>query len=201
MGFVDKIIDTFRGAPNLKKMKLQFESLDRERKKVKQDYEKIASKSTQLVDKIMASRKQGDAMEVDYLWDEIKSVRSEAMFLKRESKRSNLEYLTMRRYITGLERLERAKDPSTIRRFIKNMGVSSASKIMESDIEQQEYLEEMSAIMEAFGESESDFEFGDPEKDKFLEQIDLIITAEVEGSPVEDHDNLTKRILDGFEKD
>lgn len=176
--------DLFSQGYNLKDMKVQLRRVERERKKHFLEMRKLSARQAHLVEEIKTARKNGNQIEVDYMWEELKDLKHEVNFTKRAARVANLEGITLKRYVHGIERLERSKDKSGIQNMIQRIQNSGLdNKLAMAQINEEEYLDELNGILEASG-LEDDYIDGnaaDPEKARFLSEIDAINRAEEGG--------------------
>jgi hypothetical protein len=193
--------DLFSKSVTARDLKVALIGVDRERKRKQMELRKIAAKQGDMVDRMKKARKEGNNLEVDYLWEDMNQMRIDASYLKREAKILNLEGITLKRYVRGMERLERTNNKEGIRSLLERTRVSGLdAKLAGQFINDQEYLDELGAIMEEIGlEAEQmDFAEEDPQKLKFLEQIDALNAAEEAGDvdKAMEHEETIKQELD-----
>jgi hypothetical protein len=112
-------------------------------------------------------------------------MRIDTSYLKREAKILNLEGITLKRYVRGMERLERTNNKEGIRSLLEKTRISGLdAKLANQFINDQEYLDELGAIMDEIGIETEQMEYAeeDPAKMRFLEQIDALNAAEEAGN-------------------
>lgn len=176
--------DLFEKNLTTRDLKVALIGVERERKRKQMELRKMASKQGDLVDRLKKARKTGNSLEVDYLWEDLNQIRLDSTFLKREAKILNLEGIALKRYVRGMERLERTNNKDGIRSLLERTRKSGLdAKLAHQFINDQEYLDELGAIMEEIGLEAEQMEFAeeDPAKMKFLEQIDALNAAEEAG--------------------
>ncbi len=181
MGFFKELFQT---GYNLKALKVQLRRVERERRKYFLEMRKLSSRQTQLIEEIKNARKNGNQIEVDYLWEDLKDLKHEINFTRRSARVANLEGITLKRYIYGIERLEKAKDKNGIQRLVKRIQDSGLdNKLAMAQVNEEEYLDELGSILDAAGLEDEFLERDaqDPEKLKFLSSIDAINQAEEGG--------------------
>ncbi|MHC4597941.1 MAG: hypothetical protein ACYS47_02945 [Planctomycetota bacterium] len=175
--------DLFSKSITARDLKVALIGVERERKRKQMELRKIAAKQGDMVDRVKKARKEGNNLEVDYLWEDMNQMRIDGTYLKREAKILNLEGITLKRYV-----LERTR--------VSGLDAKLAGQF----INDQEYLDELGAIMEEIGiEAEQmDFAEEDPQKLKFLEQIDALNAAEEAGDvdKAMEHEEVIKQELD-----
>jgi hypothetical protein len=145
---------------------------------------KLSAKQSDLIERTRKARRERNNIEVDYLWEEMKSVKTEMLVLRKQARVRNLEGITLKRYMHGLERIERSGDRQGAKRMIERIRNSGLdAKLAEADINEREYLAELQETLDEFtGAAEADFaEEEDAEKLRFLAEIDGINEAEDEG--------------------
>ncbi len=193
--------DLFSKNISARDLKVALIGVDRERRRKQMELRKIAAKQGDMVDRMKKARKEGNSLEVDYLWEDMNQMRIDGSYLKREAKILNLEGITLKRYVRGMERLERTNNKEGIRSLLERTRVSGLdTKLAGQFINDQEYLDELGSIMEEIGiEAEQmDFAEEDPQKLKFLEQIDALNSAEEAGDldKAMEHEEEIKQELD-----
>lgn len=173
----------FGGKLDLRKLKVKLREVERERRKYFMDLRKLSATQTDMIEKIKRARREGNQFEVDYLWEEMKSMKHDFAFNKRAAKISNLEGIALKKYIRGLERLEKRKDKDGVNKLlqrIRNSGLDA--KLALQSIDEQAYVDELNATLDDLGlEVDGEFEDSDPEKARFLSEIDTINEAETGG--------------------
>lgn len=174
----------FGSGLDLRKLKLKLREIERERRKYFLELRKLSASQTDLIEKIKGARREGNQFEVDYLWEELKAMKHDFAFSKRAAKVSNLEGIALKRYIRGLERLEKRKDKDGVNKLlqrIRNSGLDA--KLALQSIDEAAYLDELNATLDDLGlEIEHDMSDEDPEKERFLSEIDTINEAEGAGN-------------------
>ncbi|MHC4778894.1 MAG: hypothetical protein ACYTFG_10000 [Planctomycetota bacterium] len=193
--------DLFSKSVSARDLKVALIGVERERKRKQMEMRKIAAKQGDMVDRLKKARKEGNGLEVDYLWEDMNQMRIDSTYLKREAKILNLEGITLKRYVRGMERLERTNNKEGIRSLLEKTRVSGLdAKLAGQFINDQEYLDELGAIMEEIGIEAEQMEFSeeDPQKLKFLEQIDALNAAEEAGDmdKAMEHEEVIKQELD-----
>ncbi|MCZ6603200.1 MAG: hypothetical protein O6952_09350 [Planctomycetota bacterium] len=167
-----------------KELKVSLRKIERERRRRQQEIRKLEAKRGTVVERIKKARKQGNNLEVDYLWEDLTQLKMEGILAMKSARRSNLEAIGLKRYVRGLERLEKNKDKEGIRKLFTRVAESGLdTKLGVEEINEEEYLDELQMILEDAGlnDQELDREEEDPEKAKFLSQIDAINDAEEAG--------------------
>lgn len=167
-----------------KELKVHLLKIERDRRRKQQSIRKIEAKRSTTIDRIKKARKEGNQLEVDYLWEDLTQLKMEGTIVLKGAKRLNLEGIGLKKYIRGLERLEKAKDKDGIGKLFERVRESGLdTKLGVDEINEQEYIDELAMILEEVGLNEEVFEMEeeDPEKAKFLAQIDAINEAESQG--------------------
>lgn len=167
-----------------KDLKVALMGVKRERKKKHMEMRKLSAKRTDLIEKIKAARRDGNAMEVDVAWEEMKQLRIDSAYAKREAKILSLESIGLTRYMKGMERLERVGDTGKIKSLLDRVRTSGLDeKLRGAEVDEMAYMDSLNATLEEVGLEIEDFESDeeDPEKAKFLADIDAINMAEEAG--------------------
>lgn len=172
---------------NAAELRPQLARVSRDRRRKMMELRKLSRKREKAIDGIRKARKTGDKLETDYHWEELKQFQFDAAFIRREVKIVNLEEIALKRYLRALEKLEKSKDTDGIRKlFTKIRSSGLEGKLAEQRIREQEYLDELNAIVEiATDELHEEEMEEDEEKEKFLSEIDRIIEAEDSGKTEE----------------
>ncbi|MBX3473496.1 MAG: hypothetical protein KF754_03870 [Planctomycetes bacterium] len=174
----------FGSGLDLRKLKVKLREVERERRKYFLDLRKLSASQTDLIEKIKGARREGNQFEVDYLWEELKSMKHDFAFNKRAAKVSNLEGIALKKYIRGLERLEKRKDKDGVNKLLQRIRTSGLdAKLALQSIDEEAYLDELNATLDDLGlEVDAEMSDDDPEKEKFLSEIDTINEAEGSGN-------------------
>lgn len=167
-----------------KELKVHLLKIERERRRKQQEIRKLEAKRGNTIDRIKKARRGGNNLEVDYLWEELTQLKREGVLALKGAKRLNLEAIGLKKYIRGLERLEKSDNKEGIQTLFARIRESNLdTKLGLEDINEQEYMDELTMILEEAGltDQDIDYEEEDPEKAKFLSQIDAINEAEESG--------------------
>ena len=174
----------FGKAVTAKELKVHLLRIERDRRRKQQEIRKLEAKRSNTIDRIKKARKQGNNLEVDYLWEDLSQLKMEGVLTMKGAKRLNLEAIGLKKYIRGLDRLEKSDNKEGIKKLFERVQESGLDmKLGVDEINEQEYLDELSMILEDAGlhDEDLDREEDDPEKARFLAEIDAINEAEVEG--------------------
>jgi hypothetical protein len=168
---------------DLRKLKVKLREVERDRRKHFMEMRKLSSRQSTLIEQIKGARREGNTIEVDYLWEELKAMKHDFAFAKRSAKVANLEGIAMKKYIRGLERLEKRKDKDGVNKLLQRIRTSGLdAKLALQQIDEQAYLDELNTTLDDLGlEMEDEFEEADPDKARFLSEIDTINEAEEGG--------------------
>ncbi len=173
----------FGGKIDLRKLKVKLREVERDRRKFFMELRKSSARQGTLIEQIKQARREGNSIEVDYLWEELKAIKHDFAFSRRAAKVSNLEGIALKKYIRGLERLEKRKDKEGVNKLLQRIRSSGLdAKLALQQIDEQAYLDELNSTLDELGlEMEGEFEDQDPEKERFLSEIDTINEAETAG--------------------
>lgn len=173
----------FGGRIDLRKLKVKLREVERDRRKFFMELRKSSSRQGTLIEQIKQARREGNSIEVDYLWEELKAIKHDFAFARRAAKVSNLEGIALKKYIRGLERLEKRKDKDGVNKLLQRIRSSGLdAKLALQQIDEQGYMDELNGTLDELGlEMEGEFEDQDPEKERFLSEIDTINEAETAG--------------------
>lgn len=201
LGIFDQIFKRKKEVTS-KDLKVALMGVKRERKKKQMEMRKLSTKRADMLEKIKKARRDGNSMEVDVCWEEMKQLRVDAAYAKREAKVLSLESIGLTRYMKGLERLEKTNDQSRIKSLLDRVRVSGLDeKLRGVEVDEMAYMDSLNATLEEVGLEIEDWESEeeDPEKAKFLADIDAINSAE-EGGRLDEalakEQELTKKLED-----
>jgi hypothetical protein len=186
-----------------KDIRVALIGVKRDRKRKHMELRKLSSKRAEVIEKIKKCRRDGNSMEVDVLWEEIKQLRIDSAYAKREAKVLTLEAIGLTRYLKGLERLEKQNDQGKIKALLERVRTSGLDeKLRGVEIDEMAYKDALDATLEEVGLEIEDWE-GDEEEDlekaKFLAEIDAINMAEEAGKldeALEKEQRLQKKLED-----
>jgi len=144
---------------------------------------KLAARRRRMLGKAQKARAAKDEIELEYAWQELKSLRAETAYAKREAQVATLEEIALKRYWRGVKRLEEKRDVKSMRRLFERMRESGLeAKLRGEHVDEQAYMEELNAILAVVGEEVEAIESEeDEEKAEFLKSLDAIIEAEKTG--------------------
>jgi hypothetical protein len=168
---------------DLRKLKVKLREVERERRKYFMELRKLSTRQASLIEQIKRARREGNSIEVDYVWEELKDIKHDFAFNRRAGKVSNLEGIALKKYIRGLERLEKRKDKDGVNKLLQRIRSSGLdAKLALQQIDEEAYMDELNATLDDLGlEIEGDLDDADPEKARFLSEIDTINQAEEGG--------------------
>ena len=173
----------FGNKVDLRKLKVKLREVERERRKYFMELRKLSTRQASLIEQIKRARREGNSIEVDYVWEELKDIKHDFAFNRRAAKVSNLEGIALKKYIRGLERLEKRKDKDGVNKLlqrIRNSGLDA--KLALQQIDEESYMDELNATLDDLGlEIDGELDESDPEKARFLSEIDTINEAEEGG--------------------
>jgi hypothetical protein len=167
-----------------KDLKVALMGVKRDMKRKHLELKKLAAKRADMIERVKRGRKDGNSMEVDVLWEEMKQLRIDAAEAKREAKVLTLESIGLTRYLRGLTRLEKGKDETRIKSLLERVRTSGLDeKLRGEEVDEMAYLDTLNATLEEIGLEIEDREVEeeDPEKARFLAEIDAINMAEEAG--------------------
>jgi len=166
-------------------LKVALMGVKRERKKKQLEMRRMAHRRNDSMQRLKQSRKDNNKEETDFLYEELQQIKIDQALCKREAKVLNLEGIGLKRYIRGLERLEKSNEKTRIKDLIDKVRASGLDeKLRGQTVDEDAYLDALNATLEDLKLEMEDVELAedeDPDKEKFLEQIDEIIAAEEEG--------------------
>lgn len=180
--------DLFERPVTLRDLKTALLRVERERRKKQAEMRKQSAQQASLIEQAKQARRDGGDLELDYLWEEMAQVRTDLGLIRRELKILNLEGIGLKRYVRGMERLERERNPKAVKQLIERVRHSSLdAKLGVANLREQEYLAELNEILADVGLEleEAEAVSTDPGKAKFVADLDAILHAEHAGKPDE----------------
>lgn len=208
-GIFDRLFNKNEKPVTSHDLKVALRGVDRDRKRKQRDMRKGSMKADELIMRLKQARKENNKEEVDYVWEELQQNKLDIAMTKRESKVLNLEAITLKRLVRGMERLEKAQNKTRIQDLIDKVRTAGLDEVLSrQQLEEAEYLDRLNVTLEDMkdvlqtenDETESD----DPEKGKFLKDLDELIAAEEEGHEdvaLEKHDKLKAKLEQEPEKE
>ncbi len=184
LGLFDRLFNRKKGLVTAKDLKVALMGVKRERKKKHMQLRKLAQKRNDVLERVKQARKDGNGMEVDVLWEELKQFKVDAAYAKREAKVLSLESVGLTRYMKGLERLEKTGDTARIKTLLDKAKLQGLDeKLRGVEVDEMAYMDALNANLEDLGLDMEDWESEDedPEKANFLAEIDEIVSAEDAG--------------------
>lgn len=142
----------------------------------------LSKRRSRLLERAKKARKSGDKMEIDFVWEELKGLRTEAALLRREARIASLEELTLKRVLLSMKRMQKTGDEGHIKDVIKRLIDSGLiAKIETENVSEDDYAQELEALLSYTSEMVVEEPEEDEEKAKFIEELDAIIEAEERG--------------------
>ncbi len=189
MGIFDKLFNREDREVTSRDIKIALRGVERERRKMQLNLRKLGNKRNDTLDRLKSARKENNREEVDFLYEDLQSVKLDQSLTRKESRVLNLEAIGLKRYLRGLERLEKTSTRGRVRDLMDKVRVSGLDeKLHGQAVDEEAYLNALNATLEDLNLELEDFEVGeedeDPDKDRLLAELDEIIAAE-EGGDVE----------------
>ena len=208
-GIFDRLFNRGEKAVTSHDLKVALRGVDRDRKRKQREMRKGSMKSDELIARLKQARKENNKEEVDYLWEELQQLKIDIAMTKREAKVLNLEAIGLKRYARALERLEKAASKTRIQDLIDRVRTAGLDEALSrQQLEEAEYLDRLNVTLEDMKDvlqtEEGEFADDDPEKGKFLKDLDELIAAEEEGHEdlaIEKHDKLKQKLEEQPEKE
>jgi hypothetical protein len=168
--------------PSLDDLREALEDTKRRREEKRLGLEKLLVRRDHLLGGLKKARRAGDALKVDALWDELEEIRPDVALTRRELKVAGLEHQTLRRYVSGLEALDRRGDRAGVRRLLRRARTSRLPDLLSrAEIDEERYLAELDLLVSEEAEAEDESRLDDPRKEAFLRRLDAIADAESSG--------------------
>jgi hypothetical protein len=190
--------------PNLTDVKVKLRTAERDRIKQFEEVRKLDAKQAQLLTDIRKSMRDGNKLQVDYLYDELKFIKHDIGLATKTARIANRQTMVLKRVMRAMESRTRTGDKDSVRKMIERLVNSDiASMIAKSDVSDEEYTAKLDEILgmtelETGGTMEAD----DPEKEKLLSALSAINEAEDAGNFDEatEKEREVKRLLESEDK-
>lgn len=188
MGIFDKLFNREDREVSSRDLKIALRGVERERRKKQLDLRKLTNKRNETLSKLKNARKENNREEVDFLFEDLQQIKLDQAYLRRESKVLNLEAIGLKRYVRGLERLERTSTKGRIRELMQKVQISGLDEKLNGEaVDEEAYIDALNATLEDLQAEMEDVDLHedrDPEKEALLAELDEIIAAE-EGGDIE----------------
>lgn len=188
MGIFDKLFNRDEGQVTSRDLKIALKGVERERRKKQLEIRKLGNRRNDTLGRLKHARKENNREEVDFLYEDLQQVKLDQAMLRRESKILNLEAIGLKRYVRGLERLEKTSNKAKIRDLIQRVQISGLDeKLHGQSVDEEAYVDALNATLEDLQMELEDVELNeeaDPDKEALLAELDEIIAAE-EGGDIE----------------
>ncbi len=190
--------------PSLTDVKVKLRTAERDRLKQYEEVRKLDAKQSQLLTDIRKAMRDGNRLQIDYLYDELKFVKHDISLGTKTARIANRQTMVLKRVMRAMESRTRTGDKDSVRKMIERLVNSDiASMIAKSDVSDEEYTAKLDEILgmtelESGGTSEAD----DPEKEKLLSALSAINEAEDAGNfeAATEKEREVKRLLEAEEK-
>jgi len=188
VGIFDKLFNREDREVSSRDLKIALRGVERERRKKQLDLRKLTNKRNETLSKLKNARKENNREEVDFLFEDLQQIKLDQAYLRRESKVLNLEAIGLKRYVRGLERLERTSTKGRIRELMQKVQISGLDEKLNGEaVDEEAYIDALNATLEDLQAEMEDVDLHedrDPEKEALLAELDEIIAAE-EGGDIE----------------
>jgi len=186
MGIFDKLFNDDDKQVTSRDLKVALRGVERERRKKQMEIRKLSNKRTDVLGRLKAARRDNNREEVDFLYEDLQQMKMDQAYARRESKILNLEAIGLKRYVRGLERLEKTSNRGKIRDLMQRVQISGLDeKLRGSAVDEEAYLDALNATLDDISmeleDTELYLEEEDPGKAALLAEIDEIIVAEEGG--------------------
>lgn len=188
MGIFDRLFNRDDREVTSRDLKIALKGVERERRKKQMEIRRLVQKRNETLARLKGARKENNKEEVDFLYEDLQQIKLDQTLARRESSILNLEAVGLKRYVRGLERLEKTSSRGKVRELMQKVQMSGLDeKLRGTSVDEEAYLDALSATMEDLNLELEDMELSDekdPDKDKLLSELDEIIAAE-EGGEVD----------------
>lgn len=187
MGIFDTLFNREDREVTSRDIKIALKGVERERRKKQLEIRRLGNKRNETLGRLKQARKDNNREEVDFLYEDIQQLKLDSSLARRESKILNLEAIGLKRYVRGLERLEKTSSRGRVRELMKKVQLSGLDQqLAAGQVDEEAYIDALNATLEDLNMEleDSDALFSDeadPDKDALLRELDEIIAAEEEG--------------------
>ena len=183
MKIVDFLLNLVRGPKvSVEEVEEATKAAQEKRRRLFRQMRILTRRRRRLLERAKRARKQGDKMEIDFVWEELKGLRTEAALLRKDARVAMLEELTLERVERTMKRLQKAGEEGRIKDVIQRLIESGIiAKIGQEQVSEDAYAEQLNAVLSYATEAVAEDTEEDEEKAKFLEELDAIIDAEEKG--------------------
>lgn len=188
MGIFDKLFNRQDGLVTSRDLKVALKGVERERRKKQLEMRRLSHKRNEALGRLKSARKDNNREEVDFLYEDLQQIQLDQALARRECKVLNLEAIGLKRYVRGLERLEKSNNKARVRDLMQKVQMSGLDQLLHGQaVDEEAYVDALNATLDDLKMELEDTELSDeedPDKDALLAEIDEIIAAE-EGGDVE----------------
>ena len=188
MGIFDRLFNRDDREVTSRDLKIALKGVERERRKKQMEIRRLVQKRNETLARLKSARKENNKEEVDFLYEDLQQIKLDQTLARRENQVLNLEAVGLKRYVRGLERLEKTSSRGRVRELMQKVQMSGLDeKLRGTSVDEEAYLDALNATLEDLNLELEDMEVSDekdPDKDKLLSELDEIIAAE-EGGDVE----------------
>lgn len=185
MGIFDRLFNREDREVNSRDLKIALKGVERERRKHQLELRRLSHKRLDVLGRLKLARKDNNREEVDFLYEDLQQIQLDQALIRRETKVSNLEAIGLKRYIRGLERLEKTSSKGRIRDLMQKVQMSGLDeKLQGASVDEEAYIDALNATLEDLQVEMADAEIAeeeDPGKEALLAELDEIIAAEEGG--------------------
>lgn len=186
MGIFDKLFNRDDREVTSRDLKVALKGVERERKKKQMEIRRLAAKRNETLSRLKTARKDNNRELVDFMYEDLQQIKLDQALARREGKVLNLEAVGLKRYVRGLERLEKTSAKGRIRDLMQRVQTSGLDeKLRGTSVDEEAYVDALNATLEDLNMELEDTDMGsedqDPDKDKLLAELDEIIAAEEGG--------------------
>jgi len=195
----------FNRGLDLQNMKVTLRLAERERQKTFAEMRKHDARQTQLINDMKSARKNGNNLQVDYLYEELKQTKHEMALAHRTGRIANRQTILLKRAIYAFERKAKAKDKNSIQGMIERLSNAGLDKMIAStSVSDEEYVARLDELLGTteFDDSMMLADDMDDNKSKLLSELDAINAAEEQGNfeIAVEREKEIKRMLEQDEK-
>ena len=124
MGIFDKLFNQEDKEITSRDLKIALRGVERERRKKQMEIRKLSNKRNETIARLKGARKDNNREEVDFLYEDLQQIKMDQAYARRESKILNLEAIGLKRYVRGLERIEKTSNRGKVRDLMQRVQMS-----------------------------------------------------------------------------
>ena len=185
VGIFDKLFNRSDDVVTSRDLKVALKGVERERRKRQLELRRLGNKRGDTLERLKQARRDNNREEVDFLFEDLQQIKLDLAFCRKETRVLNLEAIGLKRYVRGLERLEKAQNKERVRDLMDKVQLQGLDeKLHGQSVDEEAYLDALNATLDDLNMELEDVDLREeenPEKEALLAELDEIIAAEEGG--------------------